>query len=241
MPAVWQSYVGLVTSLKPLFPPTLSSYQYFLCSQHSDSGGSVGLQGKDMGGSTVRLFGLAGKGWSEQGQGEMNQHSGDERNDGIGEIHRRARSFPSFLCWTTSNMDVKMLRNPGPVPVCPLKDSRSNSKPPFRLNQSEAWIVDATAFVLLGGCIHHTFTCKHQPYRLRVRSRSGLQPRIPVAVLLCSMYNWGRGVCVLTRRRQQQRSVETKAGWFIAPRRKHKSHLQRRALNTLRPDSIYLL
>lgn len=54
--------------------------------------------GESMGGSTVTLFGLTGKGRSVHGQGEMNQHSEDEGNDRIYEIYRRAHSFPSFLC-----------------------------------------------------------------------------------------------------------------------------------------------
>jgi len=58
-----------------------------------------------------------------------------------------------------------------------------------------------------------------------------------VCVCVCVCYRWGRDGCVLTRQQQQQQRqpVETKAGWFIAPYREHKSHLQRRAFK--RPAS----
>lgn len=38
-----------------------------------------------------------------------------------------------------------------------------------------------------GSCIHHVFTSKHQPYRLRALCRSSSQPCIHVTVLLCSV------------------------------------------------------
>lgn len=58
-----------------------------------------------------------------------------------------------------------------------------------------------------------------------------LRTRVWICVCRC---RWGRDGFVLTRQQQQQ-PVETKAGWFIAPYREHKSHLQRRAFK--RPAS----
>lgn len=60
--------------------------------------------------------------------------------------------IPNIPVFNDLKYGCKMWRNPGPVPFCPLKDSRSNSKAPFRLNQTEACIVDPTTFVLLGSC-----------------------------------------------------------------------------------------
>lgn len=101
------------------------------------------------------------------------------------------------------------------------------------------------------GCVRVCmYVINNSHHRLQPITTSLVTLHPAMCSLLCSVFiavhcvrvfgcvcrcRWGRDGYVLTRQQQQQQPVETKAGWFIAPYREHKSHLQRRAFK--RPAS----